>query len=694
MTFEELGLSPKTLRALAELNFITPTPIQEQAIPKLLEADIDLLGLAQTGTGKTAAFALPILEKIDGNNKKPQALILCPTRELCMQITKDIEKFSAMTPEVRTVAVYGGASISMQIRDLRRGVQIIVATPGRMIDIIERGEVNFELVKIVVLDEADEMLNMGFKESINQILSNTPDEKNTWLFTATMPKDIKAITKKYMNNPFEVSVSVNKGNENIDHQYYVINPRDRYAAVKRIVDNSPDIFGIVFCRTKNETKDVVDMLIKDGYNSDALHGDLTQQQRDVVMKRYREKSLQLLIATDVAARGIDVSDVTHVINYALPDDAENYTHRSGRTARAGKKGISISLVSKRESYKINELEKIVSKKFIKMEVPTGDEVCQNQLLALIGRAKQVEVNETQLEPFMVQINAEFEEMSKEEVIKRFASMEFNRFLEYYQGARDLNMGGGDFGRSDRNNGERSERSGERPDRGERGGFGSRDRGERGNSPQSGYDRFFINVGHLDNVNKGELLRLVCDNANVRGGSIGRIDMKDKFSFFEVETKFKKDILDGLKNINHNGRSLRVDQASDTPMGERPERTERSSSFGGERSSSYGGGERKSSFGGGSRFGGNRDGGSRDGGGSRFGGNRDGGSRDGGSRDGGGSRFGGNRDGGSRDGASRDGGSSRFGGNRENNSYNDKKESAPKEKKNDNFKLDFKFDGGF
>lgn len=665
MTFEELGLSPKTLRALAELNFTEPTPIQEQAIPRLLEADIDLLGLAQTGTGKTAAFALPILEKIDGTSKKPQALILCPTRELCMQITKDIEKFSAMTPEIRTVAVYGGASISMQIRDLRRGVQIIVATPGRMIDIIERGEVNFENVKIVVLDEADEMLNMGFKESINQILSNTPDEKNTWLFTATMPKDIKIITKKYMNNPVEVSVSVNKGNDNIDHQYYVINPRDRYAAVKRIVDNSPDIFGIVFCRTKNETKDVVDMLIKDGYNSDALHGDLTQQQRDVVMKRYREKSLQLLIATDVAARGIDVSDVTHVINYALPDDAENYTHRSGRTARAGKKGIAISLVSKRETYKISELEKIVSKKFIKMEVPSGDEVCQNQLLALIQRAKAVEINETQLAPFMDQINTEFEELSKEDVIKRFASMEFNRFLEYYKDARDLNMGGGDFGRSERPRGEKSERFGGSRDGGERGGFSR----ERSNSPQSGYDRFFINVGHLDNVNKGELLRLVCDNANVRGGSIGRIDMKDKFSFFEVETKFKKDILDGLKNINHNGRSLRVDQASNEPMGERPdrgERTERTSSFGGERKSSFGGG--------GSRFGGgSRDGGSRDGGGSRFGGNRDGGSRFGGSR------FGGNRDGGS---------------DRErSSSFNsDKSDREPREKK-DNFKLDFKFDGG-
>ena len=640
MTFEQLGLSPKTLRALAEMNFTIPTPIQEQAIPKLIEADIDLLGLAQTGTGKTAAFALPILEKIDGSNRKPQALILCPTRELCMQITKDIEKFSSMTPEIRTVAVYGGASISMQIRDLRRGVQIIVATPGRMIDIIERGEVNFEQVKIVVLDEADEMLNMGFKESINQILSNTPDEKNTWLFTATMPKDIKIITKKYMRNPLEVSVSVNKGNENIDHQYYVINPRDRYAAVKRIVDFYPDIFGIVFCRTKNETKDVADMLIKDGYNSDALHGDLTQQQRDIVMNRYREKSLQLLIATDVAARGIDVSDVTHVINYALPDDAENYTHRSGRTARAGKKGISISLVSKREMHKINELERIVSKKFEKVNVPTGAEVCQNQLLALIHRAHQVEVNEEQLGPFMDQINVEFADMSKEDVIKRFASMEFNRFLEYYQDSRDLNQGG-ELSRSERGPiKERSERfGGERSERGaprERG-----ERGERGGTiyPQTGYDRFFINIGNLDNITKGDLLRIVCDHTNVRGGSIGRIDMKDKFSFFEVESKFKNDIVSGMKNINHNGRSLRIDLASEGT------------------SMSGTGGDRPASFGG-SRFGDKRVGGDRYSSGPR------GGSRDGGSR------FGGNRD----------------------NSYGEKRERKPREK-GDNFKLDFKFDGG-
>lgn len=598
-TFEQLGLSPDTLRALAELGFVSPTPIQEQSIPKLLEADIDLLGLAQTGTGKTAAFALPILEKIDHKLNKPQALILCPTRELCLQITSDIEKFSQFYTNTRSVAVYGGASISMQIRDLRRGVQIIVATPGRMIDIIERGEVNFDHVKVLVLDEADEMLNMGFKESINQILSNTPDEKNTWLFTATMPKDIKQITKKYMRNPLEVSVSVNKGNDNIEHQYYLINPRDRYAVLKRIVDFNPDIFGIVFCRTKNETKDVADMLIRDGYNSDSLHGDLTQQQRDIVMKRYRERSLQLLIATDVAARGIDVSDVTHVINYALPDDAENYTHRSGRTARAGKKGISIALITKREMQRLYEVERMVEKKFEKINVPNGREVCEKQLLSLIHRAKEVEINEEEIAPFMDKVNLEFENLSKEEVIKRFASMEFNRFLDYYRDAHDLNL------REDRGPRER----------GESGKFerGSREQNVRprnesgGILPQSGYVRFFINAGSLDKLQKGDLLRLICDSSGVKGQSIGRIDMKDKFSFFEIESKFKMDIIKNLQGLELEGRSLRVDVASengssgfssgprsgprfDKPQGER-------SSFGPRRDSgrSPGGRDRDRSF---------------------------------------------------------------------------------------------------
>jgi ATP-dependent RNA helicase DeaD len=565
MNFEQLGLSEATLKALNKLGFTEPTPIQEQSIPALLADDIDLLGLAQTGTGKTAAFALPIIEKLDANNKSPQALILCPTRELCLQITSDIEKFTAFSPEIRTVAIYGGASIVTQIRELRRGVQIIVATPGRMIDVIDRGEVRFGDIKIVVLDEADEMLNMGFKESINQILSKTPDQKNTWLFTATMPKEIKMITKKYMDNPMEVQVSVNKGNDNIEHEFYLVNARDKYNALKRLVDYNPDIFGIVFCRTKNETKEIADQLIRDGYNSDALHGDLTQQQRDIVMNRYRERSLQLLIATDVAARGIDVSDVTHVINYALPDDLESYTHRSGRTARAGKKGVSIAIITKKDLGKINEIERMIGKKFVKSTVPTGFDVCEKQLFSIIDKAKAVEVNEEQMEPYMEKINAAFEGLEKEEIIKRFASLEFNRFLDYYKNSQDLNMS--DTARRERGEGERG-------------------------APQAqpGFTRFFINVGDMDDLRRGDLLKFVCDNSNVKGTAVGKIDMKGMYSFFEVESAFQSQILSGLKGLTMNGRSVRVDVAGaeGNGGGER-----RSGGYSDRRSGGYGGGERRS-----------------------------------------------------------------------------------------------------
>jgi ATP-dependent RNA helicase DeaD len=566
MNFEQLGLSEATLKALNKLGFTEPTPIQEQSIPALLADDIDLLGLAQTGTGKTAAFALPIIEKLDANNKSPQALILCPTRELCLQITSDIEKFTAFSPEIRTVAIYGGASIVTQIRELRRGVQIIVATPGRMIDVIDRGEVRFGDIKIVVLDEADEMLNMGFKESINQILSKTPDEKNTWLFTATMPKEIKMITKKYMDNPMEVQVSVNKGNDNIEHEFYLVNARDKYNALKRLVDYNPDIFGIVFCRTKNETKEIADQLIRDGYNSDALHGDLTQQQRDIVMNRYRERSLQLLIATDVAARGIDVSDVTHVINYALPDDLESYTHRSGRTARAGKKGVSIAIITKKDLGKINEIERMIGKKFVKSTVPTGFDVCEKQLFSIIDKAKAVEVNEEQMEPYMEKINAAFEGLEKEEIIKRFASLEFNRFLDYYKNSQDLNMS--DTARRERGEGERG-------------------------APQAqpGFTRFFINVGDMDDLRRGDLLKFVCDNSNVKGTAVGKIDMKGMYSFFEVESAFQGQILSGLKGLTMNGRSVRVDVAGAEGNGGGDRR---SGGYGGERRErSYGGGDRRS-----------------------------------------------------------------------------------------------------
>src|SRR5690606_30239360 len=392
--FVELGIRHDIVNAITELGFEKPTPIQEQAVPVLLTGSNDFVGLAQTGTGKTAAFGLPLLELLDFSQNHPQALILCPTRELCLQISKDIEKFAKNIPNVHVVAVYGGASISDQLRQIRRGVQIVVATPGRMLDIIGRNAIDFSHVRYVVLDEADEMLNMGFQEDINNILSTTPDEKKTWLFSATMPREVRRIAQKYMTDPYELTMGTkNTGNENIEHHYYAVRARDKYAAFKRIVDSNPDIFGIVFCRTKNETQEIAESLIKDGYNADALHGDLSQQQRDKVMKRYRNRHLQLLIATDVAARGIDVNDVTHVINYSLPDEIENYTHRSGRTARAGKTGISISLVNAKEQGKIRQLEKVIGKAFIKKDVPNGSEVVEKQLLALISRVKDAPVNE-------------------------------------------------------------------------------------------------------------------------------------------------------------------------------------------------------------------------------------------------------------------------------------------------------------
>lgn len=586
MNFRELGLSERILKALDELNFETPTPIQEQSIPLLLADGIDLMGLAQTGTGKTAAFGIPILEKIDVSIKTPQALVLCPTRELCLQITSDIQKYSKYCDNLRTVAVYGGASIGAQIKELRRGVQIVVATPGRMIDIIERGEVNFEAIKVIVLDEADEMLNMGFKESINEILSNTPTEKNTWLFTATMPNEIRQISKKYMKNPIEVKVSVNTGNVNIEHEYYVVKSVNKYLALKRLVDYNPDIFAIVFCNTKIDTKEIADMLIRDGYNSDALHGDLTQQQRDIVMNRYREKSLQILVATDVAARGIDVSNVTHVINYQLPDDIESYTHRTGRTGRAGKTGVAMNLILSRDVYKIREIEKLIGKRLLKCEIPNGFDVCEKQLFSLVHKVHNVEVNDELISPYLEKIYAEFNEMSKEEVIRRFASLEFNRFLDYYKDANDLN----EMGRDKQTN--KVENNG-------------------------AYQRFFINIGSLDDLMRGDLLRVICDTTGINGASVGRIDMKGMFSFFEVEIALVDQVMDGFKqNVQVKGRSVRIEKAS-AQTGGGGGRDDRGGDRGGERRGgerSYGGGNRRS--------GGDRRDGGRSGGGDRGGYGRD------------------------------------------------------------------------
>jgi ATP-dependent RNA helicase DeaD len=535
--FINLGIRHDIVNAISELGFENPTPIQEQSIPVLLTGSNDFVGLAQTGTGKTAAFGLPLLELLDFEENHPQALVLCPTRELCLQITNDIKNYAKKMNNVNVVAVYGGASIQDQLRQIKRGVQIVVATPGRMLDIINRKAIDFSQVKFVVLDEADEMLNMGFQEDIDSILSTTPDEKKTWLFSATMPSEVRRIAKKYMTDPFELTMGEkNTGNVNIDHEYYVVRARDKYAAFKRIVDNNPEIFGIVFCRTKIETQEIAEALIKDGYNADSLHGDLSQQQRDKVMKRYRERSLQLLIATDVAARGIDVNDVTHVINYSLPDEIENYTHRSGRTARAGKTGVSIAIINSKELGKIRQIERTIGKKFVKGEIPTGFDVCEKQLFALVHKVHNVTVNEAQIEQYIPRIMDEFKDLDKEEVIKRFASLEFNRFLDYYKNAPDLNAPADDF----RREGERGER-------------GMRDAGGK-----SEYTRLFINLGSVDEFNRGDLLGYICNNSKISGRTVGKIDVKGVYSFFEVNNGDVDQVMNNFKGVEFKGREVRIE----------------------------------------------------------------------------------------------------------------------------------------
>jgi ATP-dependent RNA helicase DeaD len=578
--FSNLGIRHDIVNAITELGFQNPTPIQEQAIPVLLSGSNDFVGLAQTGTGKTAAFGLPLLELLDFEENYPQALILCPTRELCLQIANDINNYAKNMKNVNVVAVYGGANISDQLRQIKRGVQIVVATPGRMLDIINRKAINFSQVGFVVLDEADEMLNMGFQEDIDSILSTTPDDKKTWLFSATMPSEVRRIAKKYMTDPFELTMGTkNTGNVNIEHEYYVVRARDKYAAFKRIVDFNPEIFGIVFCRTKIETQEIAESLIKDGYNADALHGDLSQQQRDKVMKRYRDRSLQLLIATDVAARGIDVNDVTHVINYSLPDEIENYTHRSGRTGRAGKTGISIAIINSKEQGKIRQIERVIGKQFTKAEIPNGFDVCEKQLFALVHKVHNVEVNQEQIEQYIPRIMDEFKDLDKEEIIKRFASLEFNRFLEYYSNAPDLNAPAYE------------ERTGDRSDRGDRS-FKS--------STSAGYTRLFMNLGSVDDFTRGDMLGFICNNTKISGKSIGKIDLKGVFTFFEVENAFVDQVTQGFKSVDYQGRAVRIELAGDREGG----------SSGGNRERSSGNRERSGGSGGGYRGrtgGGNREG---------------------------------------------------------------------------------------
>ena len=567
MTFRELNLKEEILSAIEELGYESPMPVQEKTIPFMLEQTADLVALAQTGTGKTAAFGLPVLNLINAQTKQVQALVLSPTRELCIQIANDLKGYSKNIRGLKVVAVYGGEDIRVQLRQLDTAPQIIVATPGRLIDLIERGKVELGAVDFLVLDEADEMLNMGFKEDIETILERTPDTRRTMLFSATMPKEIANIAKRYMKNYEEITVGTkNAGSENVEHVYYVSQAKQRYLVLKRIVDLNPDIYGIVFCRTRMETKEVADKLMHDGYNADALHGDLSQAQRDTVMQKFRNRNIQLLVATDVAARGLDVSDLTHVINYNLPDDVEVYTHRSGRTGRANKKGVAVTIIHSKERFKIKDIERMLRKTFTQEQIPNGLEVCKKQLFHLIDRMENVEVSEEQIETYMPQIMTQLEYLSKEELLKRFVSLEFNRFLSYYKNTEDLNLP-------------------ERSERGERG-----DRGERGSKP-GGRVRLKMNVGEREGIDPKRLLGIINDVTGDKSINIGSIEVTNKFTFFDVFA----DQLDQVVTAFAGQSDVEVSEAKGSKSfegGRKPEYRSRGSYGGGEsRSGGYRGGDR-------------------------------------------------------------------------------------------------------
>jgi len=553
-TFDGLGLDARLVQATDALGFKNPTPIQEQAIPVLLSGTKDLVGLAQTGTGKTAAFGLPLLQLVDETQKFPQALVVCPTRELCLQIVNEVELFKKFMPGMHVLAVYGGTSIGLQIRDLRRGVQIVVATPGRLIDLIERKAVNLEQIKYVVLDEADEMLNMGFQDDIEFILQNTPQREATWLFSATMPPEIRRVSKKYMDSPKEITVGkVNTGNKNIDHQYYVINAHHRYEALKRLIDFNPGIYGIIFTRTKIDAQNIAEKLTREGYDIDALHGDLTQQQRDKVMGEFREKTLQLLIATDVAARGIDVQGITHVINYELPDDVEVYTHRSGRTGRAGNTGISLSIVHSREIGKLRQIERIVQVPFHKMEIPSGKDVCRKQFFSFMDKLLQADISHGDYETYVPMLAEKFAEVGKEEVLKRVAAMEFDRFLKYYENAEDLNVR-----ERAREYGSREGRGGDRREPGRR----EDGRGRKEFSNGGGdYTRLFVNLGTKDGFYKASFLQFILDMSDLRKEVLGRIDMKEMNSWIEVDKRSAGQMIRAIDGKNYKGRRIRMNDAN-------------------------------------------------------------------------------------------------------------------------------------
>ena len=550
--FSELGLQESLLKAIEDLGFETPSEVQEKAIPLLLSDHIDLVALAQTGTGKTAAFGFPLIQRIDPSSRTTQGLILSPTRELCLQITKEIQAYSKYERGLNTVAIYGGASIQDQARQIQRGAQIVVATPGRMKDMISRGMVYISKIDYCILDEADEMLNMGFFEDIKDILSNTPKEKATWLFSATMPKEVAIIAKKFMNSPQEITVGTkNSGATTVQHEYYVAGGRDRYPVLKRLADTNPNIFSVIFCRTKRDTQKVAENLIEDGYNAGALHGDLSQNQRDLVMNAFRKKQIQMLVATDVAARGIDVDDITHVINYQLPDEIETYNHRSGRTGRAGKSGTSMVIITRSEMRKIKAIENKIQKKFIAKPIPTGMEICETQLYHLVNKIKDTEVN-ADVENYLPAINEMLEGIDKDTLVQKIVSVEFGRFFNYYNKAKDLNS-------NDRDRGERPER-GERRDSGD-----SRDRGASKNYGGDGSTRYFINIGEKDGYDWMSLKDFLRDTVNLGKDDIFKVDVKESFSFFNSEANVEEAILNTFKDLKVDGRFVNV-EVSNNPIG--------------------------------------------------------------------------------------------------------------------------------
>jgi len=576
-TFEELGVSEEIRRAIEEMGFVQPMPVQEEVIPYLLGNRNDVIALAQTGTGKTAAFGIPVLQRIAEKPRPqlgeigrglPHALVLAPTRELCLQIADDMRDFAKYLDGIHIEAVYGGASIEQQIRALRKGVQIIVATPGRLIDLMKRGVAKLDDVYNVVLDEADEMLNMGFQESIDEILENVPEDRNTLLFSATMSKEIERIAKGYLHDYKEIVVgSRNEGAEHVNHIYYMVNAKDKYLALKRLVDYYPRIFAIIFCRTKLETQEVADKLIKDGYNAESLHGDLSQQQRDLTMQKFRQHTVQLLVATDVAARGLDVDDLTHVINYGLPDDIENYTHRSGRTGRAGKKGTSISIVHLREKFKIRNIEKEIGKKFEEGTIPSAEEICKKQLYKVMDQIVKADVDEEQIAPFMQDISRYFEYVDKDDLIKKIVSLEFGKFLAYYADAPEISEVR--LQRHTLTDGERSQKSEVRGKKGE-------GRGKKTATPTSaGYRKLFINLGKKDGFYPGELMQFL--NKNVRGHvAVGHIDLLTTMSYFEVPEEDAERVIKYVNGQVYKKREVRCNDADEGGKPSRPSKTSRDS----------------------------------------------------------------------------------------------------------------------